>query len=166
MIPSNSVIKLKGRVLNSNNVSLSNMRAFFLHCKAIMLVNSLNNYPSLGVIKSNIQQCRKISPWTSCDNYCGHCGFCLSMRFYLIFIIYQGTACILRILLIRCRDCVPTVELRCHYRLTSALAQLIQRRLHWSGHAVRRTENELIRDLLFLTPHGARGLRSAQDGYN
>ncbi len=40
-----------------------------------------------------------------------------------------------RILHLRCRDCVPTAELRRRLRLTSILAQLDQRRLRWFGHA-------------------------------
>ncbi len=57
-----------------------------------------------------------------------------------------------RILRVRRRDCVPSVELRCRLSLTSILALLVQRRLRWFGHAARRPEGELIKDLLLLTP--------------
>ncbi len=49
-----------------------------------------------------------------------------------------------RILRVRHRDCVPSVELRRRLRLTSIPALLVQRRLRWFGHAARRPEGELI----------------------
>ncbi len=57
-----------------------------------------------------------------------------------------------RILHVRRRDCVPSVELRRRLSLTSIPALLEQRRLRWFGHAARRPEGELIKDLLFPTP--------------
>ncbi len=57
-----------------------------------------------------------------------------------------------RILRVRRRDCVPSVELRRHLCLISMTALLVQRRLHWFGHAARRPEGELIKDLLHPTP--------------
>ncbi len=57
-----------------------------------------------------------------------------------------------RILRVRYRDCVPTVELRRHRGLTSMPALFVQRRLRWFGHVVRRPEGELIKDLLLSTP--------------
>ncbi len=48
-------------------------------------------------------------------------------------------------------DCVPTVEMRRRLRLTSTPAQLAQR-FRWFGHAARRPEGELIKDLLLPTP--------------
>ncbi len=57
--------------------------------------------------------------------------------------------CILRV---RRRDCVPSVELRRRLCLTSIPALLGQRRLRWFGHAARRPEGDLIKDLLLLTP--------------
>ncbi len=57
-----------------------------------------------------------------------------------------------RVLRGRRRDCVPSVELRCHLRLTSILALLVQRRLCWFGPAARRPESELIKDLVLPTP--------------
>ncbi len=57
-----------------------------------------------------------------------------------------------RILHARRRDCVPKVELWCRLCLSSISAQLIQRRLRWLGHAARRPNNELIRDLVLPTP--------------
>ncbi len=57
-----------------------------------------------------------------------------------------------RILRVRRRDCVPTVELRRRLSLTSIPALLVQRRLRWFGHAARRPEGELIIDLLLPTP--------------
>ncbi len=52
-----------------------------------------------------------------------------------------------RILRARCRDCVPSVELRRFLCLISIPALLVQRRLCWFGHAARRPEDELIKDL-------------------
>ncbi len=57
-----------------------------------------------------------------------------------------------RILRVRRRDCVPSVELCCRLCLTSILALLVQKRLRWFGHAARRLEGELIKDLLLPTP--------------
>ncbi len=57
-----------------------------------------------------------------------------------------------RILRVRRRDCVHYVELRRRLSLTSIPALLVQRRLRWFGHAARRPEGELIKDLLFPTP--------------
>ncbi len=61
-------------------------------------------------------------------------------------------ASIRRILCVRRRDCVPSVELRRRLCQTSLPALLVQRRLRWFGHAARRPEGELIKDLLLLTP--------------
>ncbi len=57
-----------------------------------------------------------------------------------------------RILRERRRDCVPSVELRRRLSLTSIPALLVQRRLPWFGHAARRPEGELFKDLLLPTP--------------
>ncbi len=57
-----------------------------------------------------------------------------------------------RILRVRRRDCVPSVELRRRLRLTSIPALLVQSRLRWFGHAARRPEGELIKDLGLPTP--------------
>ncbi len=57
-----------------------------------------------------------------------------------------------RILRVRRRDCVPSVELRHRLCLTSIPALLVQRRLRWFGHCARRVEGELIKDLLLPTP--------------
>ncbi len=57
-----------------------------------------------------------------------------------------------RILLIRRRDCVPSLEMRRPLSLKSILALLVQRILHWFGRAARRHEGELIKDLLLPTP--------------
>ncbi len=46
----------------------------------------------------------------------------------------------------------PSVELRRRLCLTNIPAPLVQRRLHWFGHAARRLAGELIKDLLLLTP--------------
>ncbi len=56
-----------------------------------------------------------------------------------------------RILRVRRRDCVPSVELRRRLCLTSIPALLVQRRLRWFGHAARRPEGRLIKDLLLPT---------------
>ncbi len=61
-------------------------------------------------------------------------------------------ASIRRILRVRPRDCVPSVELRRRLSLTSIPALLMQRRLRWFGHAERRPEGELIKNLLLPTP--------------
>ncbi len=57
-----------------------------------------------------------------------------------------------RILRVRRRDCVPSVELRRHLSLTSIPALLVQRSLRWFCHAARHPEVELIKDLLLPTP--------------
>ncbi len=57
-----------------------------------------------------------------------------------------------RILHVRRRDCVPSVEQRRRLCLTSIPALLVQRRLHWFGHAARRPEGELIKNLLLPIP--------------
>ncbi len=58
-----------------------------------------------------------------------------------------------RILRVRRRDCVPSVELRRRLSLTGIPALLVQRRLRRFGHAARRPEGELIKDLLLPTPY-------------
>ncbi len=58
-----------------------------------------------------------------------------------------------RILSVRRTGCVPSVELRRHLSLTSIPAMLLHRRFRWFGHAARRPEGELIKDLLLPTPH-------------
>ncbi len=63
-----------------------------------------------------------------------------------------GNDSIHRILRVRRRDCVPSVGLRRHLSLTSIPALLVQRKLRWFGHAARRPEGELIKDLLLPTP--------------
>ncbi len=63
-----------------------------------------------------------------------------------------GNDSIRRILSVRNRDCVPSVELRRRLCLTSIPTLVVQRRLHWFGHAARRPEGGLIKDLLFPTP--------------
>ncbi len=57
-----------------------------------------------------------------------------------------------RLLRVRRRDCVPSVELHRRLCLTSIPALLVQRRLRWFGHAARRPEGGLIKDLLLPTP--------------
>ncbi len=60
--------------------------------------------------------------------------------------------CIRRLLCASRRGCVPSEELRRRPCLTSIPALFVQRRLHWFGHAARRPEGELIKDLLLPTP--------------
>ncbi len=57
-----------------------------------------------------------------------------------------------RILRVRRRDCVPSVERRHRLSLTSIPALLVQTRLRWFGHAARRPEGELIKGLLLPIP--------------
>ncbi len=57
-----------------------------------------------------------------------------------------------QILCVRSRDCVSSVELRRRLFLTSIPALLVQRRLRWFGHAARRPDGELIKDILLPTP--------------
>ncbi len=64
-----------------------------------------------------------------------------------ILVVFDNDS-ILRILHVRRRDCVSSVELRRRLCLTSTPALLVQRRLRWFGHATRRPEGELIKDLL------------------
>ncbi len=59
-----------------------------------------------------------------------------------------------RILRVRRRDCVPSVELRRRLCLTCIPALLMQRWFRWFGHAARRPEFELIKSLLLRKPHG------------
>ncbi len=47
---------------------------------------------------------------------------------------------------------MPSVELCRRLSLTSIPALLVQRRLRWFGHAARRPEGELIKELLLPTP--------------
>ncbi len=61
-----------------------------------------------------------------------------------------------RILRVRRRDCVPSMELRCRLCLTGMPTLLVQRRLRRFGQADRRPEGELIKDLLF-SHHFVRG---------
>ncbi len=56
-----------------------------------------------------------------------------------------------RILRVRRRDGVPSVELRRRLCLTSIPALFVQRRLRWFGYAARRPQGELIKDLLLPT---------------
>ncbi len=55
------------------------------------------------------------------------------------------------ILHVRRIDCVITVDQRRHHRLNSMLTQLNQRMLQWFGHAAKRSEGDIIRDLLLPT---------------
>ncbi len=57
-----------------------------------------------------------------------------------------------RILRVRRKDCEPSEELRRRLSLKRILALLMQRRLRWFGHAARRPEGELIKNLLLTTP--------------
>ncbi len=59
-----------------------------------------------------------------------------------------GNDIIRRILYMRRRDCVPSLEQRRRPCLTSISTLLVLRRLYWFGHAARRPEGELIRGLL------------------
>ncbi len=56
-----------------------------------------------------------------------------------------------RILRVRRRDCVPSVELHRRLCLTVMPALLVHGWLRWFGHAARRPEGELIKDLLLPT---------------
>ncbi len=56
-----------------------------------------------------------------------------------------------RILRVSQRDCVPSVEVACRLCLTGIPAPLVQRRLRCFGHAARRPEGELIKNLLLPT---------------
>ncbi len=51
-----------------------------------------------------------------------------------------GNDIIRRILRVRRRDCVPSVELHRRLCLTSIPALLVQRKVRWVGHAARRPE--------------------------
>ncbi len=61
-----------------------------------------------------------------------------------------------RILHVRRRDYVPSMELRRRICLTNIPALLVQRRLRWFGHALRCPDGELIKDLLLPTLRLAR----------
>ncbi len=56
-----------------------------------------------------------------------------------------------RILRVNQRDCVPSVEVARRLCLTDIPAPLVQRKLRCFGHAARRPEGELIKDLLLPT---------------
>ncbi len=62
------------------------------------------------------------------------------------------TDSIRHILRVRRRDCVPSVGLHRRLCLTSIPALLVQTRLRWFGHAARRPESELIKEILLPTP--------------
>ncbi len=62
-----------------------------------------------------------------------------------------GNDSIHRILRVRCRHSVPSMELRHRLRLTSIPALLVQKRLRWIGHAPRHPEGKLIKDFLLRT---------------
>ncbi len=49
-----------------------------------------------------------------------------------------------RILRVRGRDSVPSVKLWRRLRLTCIPTLLVQRKLHWLGHAVKRPDGELL----------------------
>ncbi len=66
-----------------------------------------------------------------------------------------------RILRVRRRDGVPSMELRRSLCLTSMPARLVQRSLPWFGHAARSPEGEVIKDLLLPTPRGADELEAS-----
>ncbi len=53
-----------------------------------------------------------------------------------------------RILRVRRRECMASVEQRRRLCFASIRALLVQRRLRWFCHAARRPESELIKDLL------------------
>ncbi len=57
-----------------------------------------------------------------------------------------GNDSIRRSLQVRCRDCVPSVELRRRLSLTSIPALLVQRKLRWFGNAAKRPDGKLIKD--------------------
>ncbi len=57
-----------------------------------------------------------------------------------------------RILHVKRRDCVPSMEPRRRLCLTRIQALLVQRRLRWFGHAARRPEGEVFKDLILPTP--------------
>ncbi len=59
---------------------------------------------------------------------------------------------IYRILRVRRRDRVSSVELRRRLCLTSIPARLVPKRFRWFGHASRRPDGELIKDLCLPTP--------------
>ncbi len=46
---------------------------------------------------------------------------------------------------------MPSAELWRHFRFTRIQALHVQRRLRWFGHAARRPDGELIKDLLLHT---------------
>ncbi len=75
---------------------------------------------------------------------------CVSSRRYVVGCFDNNSIC--RILHMGSRDCVLSVELRRRLRLLSIQALLAQRRFHWFGHAARRPEGELIKDLLVPKP--------------
>ncbi len=58
-----------------------------------------------------------------------------------------------RIVNVMRRHCAPSVELRRRLYVTSLLALLVQRRLHWFGHAARSIEGELIKELPWDVRH-------------
>ncbi len=69
-----------------------------------------------------------------------------------------------RILHVRRRDCVPSVELRRRLCLTRMPAPLVQRMLRWFGHSARRPDGELIKGLLLQVAQT--NLRPAEDMRN
>ncbi len=70
------------------------------------------------------------------------------------------TDSIRHILRVRRKDCVPSVELCHRLCLTRIPTLLAQRRLLWFGHAARRPEGELNKDLLLRHVRGGGQLKT------
>ncbi len=69
-----------------------------------------------------------------------------------------------RILRVRRRDCVPSVELRRRLCFTSIPTQLVQSRLRWFSHAARRPEGELIKTFPHRLARGAEDMGNHDQG--
>ncbi len=69
-----------------------------------------------------------------------------------------------RILRVRRINCVPSLELCRRLCLTSIPALLVQRRLRCFGHAARRPEGELIKDLAQTSWRFAEGMGNHDQG--
>ncbi len=89
--------------------------------------------------------CLMVRPWRMCTNSStsARCSSQTARAPRSMLEVFDNDS-IRRILRVRRRDCVPSVELRRRLCLTSIPTLLVQKRLRWFGHAARRPEDELI----------------------
>ncbi len=119
-------------------------------------LEDVDKFKYLGsMIVANGQRTEGLVPHSlTCNPVFGHCVKyrCVQkVRYERTLEVFDNDS-ILHNLRVRRTDGVPSVELRHRLYLTSMPALLVQRRLHWFGHAARRSDGKLIRNLLLPTP--------------